>query len=99
MIDSSTDILPWLVDRRSRESKWNVCHRNGRSEGAEKTPLPFDKLYAAGYVLSWGDSLWYYPPLQLYGHPFTMAGKVVIVMLYLSKVETSHLINRHLNSF
>ena len=80
MIDSSTDILPWLVDRRSRESKWNVCHRNGRSEGAEKTPLPFDKLYAAGYVLSWGDSLWYYPPLQLYGHPFTMAGKVVIVM-------------------
>ena len=67
------DAVPWLVDRRSRESKWNVCHRNGRSEGTEKVPLPFNNLYAAGYVLSWADSLWYYPPLQVYGHPFNMA--------------------------
>lgn len=29
--------------------------------------------FAAGYVLSWGDSLWYYPPLHIYGHPFNMA--------------------------
>ena len=73
MMDAASDILPWLVDRRSRESKWNVCHRNGGSEGTEKVPLPFNNLYAAGYVLSWADSLWYYPPLQVYGHPFNMA--------------------------
>ena len=75
MIDSATDILPWLVDRRSKESHWKVCHRNGRTEGDEKMPLPFDSLYTAGYVLSWGDALWYYPPLTIYGHPFNMAGK------------------------
>lgn len=65
--DASSNLFPWLVDRRSREAQWYVSHQNGRSEGPGKQPLPAEKLYTAAWSVSWGDALPYFPPLTVYG--------------------------------
>ncbi|KAG7342363.1 7 transmembrane sweet-taste receptor of 3 GCPR [Nitzschia inconspicua] len=72
--DASSNLFPWIVDRRSREAQWYVSHQNGRTEGPDKTPLPAEKLYTAAWTVSWGDVLPYFPPLRVYGDgaPLTM---------------------------
>lgn len=66
MMDIVSNILPWIVDRKTNEDLWVLDHQNGRSQAAEAEPLVFDKLYTAGYVMSWADAIWYYPPLSQY---------------------------------
>jgi len=73
MMDVVSNILPWIVDRKKKENLWFIDHENGRSQAPGSEPLVFDSLYMAGYVLSWGDSIWYYPPLVEYGHPLQIA--------------------------
>jgi hypothetical protein len=77
-LDASSNLFPWLVDRRSREAEWYVSHQNGRTEGFGKAPLPAEKLYTAAWTVSWGDVLPYFPPLVVYGEgsPLTMGDSV-----------------------
>ena len=70
--DASSNLFPWLVDRRSREEEWYVSHQNGRSEGEGKQPLPAEKLYTAAWTVSWGDVLPYFPPINSPDAPFTL---------------------------
>ncbi|KAL3908152.1 MAG: hypothetical protein SGILL_008594 [Bacillariaceae sp.] len=78
--DAASNLFPWLVDRRSRESEWYVSHQNGRSEGVGKEPLPAEKLYTAAWTVSWGDTLPYFPPLRVYGEgaPLTLGDADVL---------------------
>lgn len=73
MMDVISNILPWIVDRKTNENLWFLDHQNGRSQAPESEPLVFESLYMAGYVLSWADNIWYYPPLVRYGHPLGIA--------------------------
>mmetsp|Transcript_24207 Transcript_24207/g.39516 ORF Transcript_24207/g.39516 Transcript_24207/m.39516 type:complete len:1286 (+) Transcript_24207:228-4085(+) len=72
--DSSSNIFPWIVDRRSRENHWYLDHQNGRSQGANKEPLVAEKLYTAAWAATWSDGILYYPPLTVYteGEPLTL---------------------------
>lgn len=76
--DASSNLFPWLVDRRSREAEWYISHQNGRSEGSGKAPLPAEKLYNAAWTVSWGDVLPYFPPLTVYsdGAPLNLGESV-----------------------
>jgi hypothetical protein len=76
--DASSNLFPWLVDRRSREDQWYVSHQNGRSEGEGKEPLPASKLYTAAWTVSWGDTLPYFPPLRDEGAPLTLGDPEVL---------------------
>jgi len=73
MMDVVSNLLPWIVDRKKNESLWTMQHINGRSQAPGAEPLVFDSLYMGAYVLSWADSIWYYPPMSVYGHPFQIA--------------------------
>jgi hypothetical protein len=72
--DSLSSILPWIVDRASKESSWWKNHQSGRSEGRFKEPFRFDKFYLAGWFIMHSDLNIYYPPLNVLkeGHPFTL---------------------------
>ena len=64
MVNILSNILPWIVDRRSKEVYWwKNDHINGRSEGIHKPTLYFDRLYIAAYGVTWGSSSTYYPPM------------------------------------
>ncbi|CAB9529589.1 Receptor-type guanylate cyclase gcy [Seminavis robusta] len=76
MMDALSPLLPWIVDRKSREDVWWKSHQNGRSEGDKKESFMFESLYTAAWVVSKADAVVYYPPLAVYGHPLTM-GDVV----------------------
>ena len=76
MMDALSPLLPWLVDRKSKESSWWLDHQNGVSEGALKEPFLFEALYTAAWLTSYSEVVIYYPPLAVYGHPLTM-GDVV----------------------
>lgn len=78
IIDTVSNIFPWIVDRRSLEKQWYASHQNGRSEGPAKEPFLFESLYTAAWVGTFGISWAYYPPLTVFsdGHPFGM-GDVV----------------------
>jgi len=75
IIDTVSNIFPWIVDRRSVESKWWTKHQNGRSEGPDKEPFLFDSLYSAAWIGTYGDAWAYYPPFRVFGqgHPLTLA--------------------------
>ena len=75
-MDAFTPLLPWIVDRRSQESAWWRDHQNGISEGDQKEPFLFESLYTAAWVVSYAETVMYYPPLSVYGHPLNM-GDVV----------------------
>ena len=74
IVDTVTNLFPWLVDRKSIEAQWWIDHQNGRSEGPEKAPFLFDSLYAAAWIGSYGNAWVYYPPFRVFGegHPTTM---------------------------
>jgi class 3 adenylate cyclase/tRNA A-37 threonylcarbamoyl transferase component Bud32 len=78
IVDSLSNLFPWLVDRRSIESLWHIPHQNGRSQGADKEAFPFDKLYTAAWIGSYGSAWLYYPPLSVFGrgHPLTLGDTV-----------------------
>jgi hypothetical protein len=78
IIDTVSNIFPWIVDRRSLEKQWYTSHQNGRSEGPAKEPFLFESLYTAAWIGSFGIAWAYYPPLTVFsdGHPFGM-GDVV----------------------
>jgi len=76
MMDSLSPLLPWIVDRKSKESAWWRDHLNGETEGDSKEPFLFESLYTAAWLVSWAEVVMYYPPLAVYGHPLTM-GDVV----------------------
>ena len=64
MVNILSGILPWIVDRRSKEQFWwKLDHLNGRSEGLYKKQLYFDRLYISAYGVTWGSSSTYYPPM------------------------------------
>uniref|UniRef100_A0A7S4JMC6 G-protein coupled receptors family 3 profile domain-containing protein n=1 Tax=Odontella aurita TaxID=265563 RepID=A0A7S4JMC6_9STRA len=63
-MDVAANVLPWLMDRRSKESEWFMDHQNGRSEGADKELMPFDRLYKSCWVHSQGGAFLNYPPLS-----------------------------------
>ena len=72
MIDSASNILPWIVDRKSVEAEWWLKdHQNGRTEGPMKEMFLLNKLYVAAWIGTYGDAWLYYPPLRVYGHPLT----------------------------
>jgi serine/threonine protein kinase len=73
IVDTLSNLLPWIVDRRSTEKSWYTPHQNGRSEGDEKESYEFDSLYAAAWIGSYGNAWLYYPPLTVFtdGHPMT----------------------------
>ena len=71
LTESAATILPWLVDRRSIPTKWHLSHENGRvfpvqDEGAS------EQAYKAAWLLSYGETALYYPPLSAFGHPFNL---------------------------
>jgi hypothetical protein len=68
-------ILPWIVDRSSRETSWWKYHQSGRSEGRFKEPFRFDMFYAAAWLGMYSETLAYYPPINMYGEgmPLTIA--------------------------
>ena len=76
MIDTYSSLLPWLVDRKSKQEFWWRNHTAGHSEGDKKEPFAFDSLYTAAWATTWGGGAMYYPPLSVYGHPLTL-GDVV----------------------
>ena len=76
MVDAISPLMPWIVDRKSKESNWWNDHINGVSQGEDKEPFLFDALYTAAWLVSWAEVVIYYPPLAVYGHPLTM-GDVV----------------------
>ena len=65
--DTLSNLLPWILDRRSEEKKWWTPHQNGRSEGAEKEAILFGGLYTAAWIGTHGNAWLYYPPLVLFG--------------------------------
>jgi hypothetical protein len=85
LVDTASNILPWIVDRRSVPSKWWVSHTNGHSQlvvekNANETTsgLPtedssdyhhFQQLYTAAWIGTKGEAYLYYPPFRVYGHP------------------------------
>jgi hypothetical protein len=85
LIDTASNILPWIVDRRSVPSKWWVSHTNGHSQlvveknaNETTTGLPtedssdyhhFQQLYTAAWIGTKGEAYLYYPPMRVYGHP------------------------------
>ena len=71
MFDAVSPLLPWITDRRSKESAWWKDHMNGRSEGDDKEPFLFDSLYTAAWAHGKPETLIYYPPLSVYDHPLT----------------------------
>jgi hypothetical protein len=85
LVDSASNIFPWIVDRRSVPSKWWVNHTNGRTllfdddagfdAETEITDQEnyFAQLYTAAWITTKGEATLYYPPLRVYGHPLTMA--------------------------
>ena len=73
MVDCVSNVFPWIVDRKSHESKWWTTHQNGRSEGPSKATFEFDQLYVAAWIGSYGEAWMYYPPLHVYGHPLVFS--------------------------
>jgi serine/threonine protein kinase len=75
IIDTLSNLFPWIIDRRSIEKMWYSPHQNGRSEGAEKESFLFDTLYSAAWIGTYGNAWLYYPPLISFsnGHPLTVA--------------------------
>jgi serine/threonine protein kinase len=67
--DTLSNILPWIVDRKSQEPHWWRDHLNGRSEGPTKEPFRFQKLYVAAWIMTKGEALLYYPPGLGFDHP------------------------------
>jgi len=63
-VDTLSNILPWILDRRSREDAWFVSHPNGRSEGYFKEPLPYERLYDFVSVVSLNGAMIHFPPYQ-----------------------------------
>jgi serine/threonine protein kinase len=74
IVDTLSNLLPWIVDRRSSEKFWMKSHQNGRSEGKNKRKFPFDSLYTAAWIGSYGNAWLYYPPMTVFSndHPLTM---------------------------
>jgi hypothetical protein len=71
-MDSLAALIPWIVDRRSKESGWWLDHQNGRSEGDRKDAFKFDSLYIGGWTMARGSAAGlYYPPFWVYEHPLT----------------------------
>lgn len=60
LIDSASNIFPWIVDRRSIEDKWFVSHQNGRSSPKHRD---LERLYVAAWIGTPGEAWVYYPPL------------------------------------
>jgi serine/threonine protein kinase len=71
--DTLSNILPWIVDRRSIERRWWTPHQNGRCEGPDKEPFMFDSLYTAAWFGTYSNVWMYYPPMAVFGnhHPLT----------------------------
>jgi hypothetical protein len=83
LIDTASNILPWIVDRRSVPSRWWTNHTNGRSTLDETTETDmtdsdnqFQQLYTAAWIVTKGEANLYYPPLRVYGHPLVLADVV-----------------------
>ena len=76
MMDGLSTIMPWVVDRRSKPDSWWLDHPIGRSQGDKKVPLVFDILYNGAWLISYADSILYYPPLTVYDHPLTFGDRV-----------------------
>ena len=74
-MDPLASIIPWIVDRKAKESAWWVDHQNGHSEGSKKEAFKFDALYVAGWILTpLSGANVYYPPMWVYGQgkPLTL---------------------------
>jgi uncharacterized protein len=65
LVDSASNIFPWIVDRRAVESNWFVSHQNGRRVQDSQSEIP--KLYTAAWIGTYGEAWLYYPPLTAYG--------------------------------
>lgn len=64
MMDAISPLFPWIVDRRSKEHSWRRNHTMGRSQGGKKEPFLFDALYVAAWLVSYGEVVMYYPPMN-----------------------------------
>ena len=71
IVDTVSNIFPWIIDRKSKEKHWWLSHQNGKSQGTMKEPFLFDSLYTAAWIGSYGEAWAYYPPMHVYGHPLT----------------------------
>ena len=76
IIDSASNIFPWIVDRQSIPSKWWRSHQNGRpvlerDDDDDQAAGHYEQLYTAAWIGTKGEAWLYYPPLSVYGHPLT----------------------------
>ena len=71
IVDTVSNIFPWILDRKSKEKHWWLSHQNGKSQGTMKEPFLFGSLYTAAWIGSYGEAWAYYPPMHVYGHPLT----------------------------
>ena len=66
IVNAASLIFPWIVDRKSKTDYWWKSHRNGQSQGGDKVPFPFDRLYQAAWIGTYGEAWMYYPPLNVF---------------------------------
>jgi hypothetical protein len=94
IVDTLSNLFPWLVDRKSMKKYWYASHLNVRNFGPERESLPFQKLYTAAWIVPFSSAGIYYPPGISFsgGHPWT-AGDVVggdfETMIFPSQSQTS----------
>ena len=69
MVETASNIFPWIIDRRSVSSKWWLEHQNGRVIQNDATSNSIEQLYTAAWIGTKGEAWLYYPPLTVYGHP------------------------------
>lgn len=61
LLDSVSNIFPWLVDRRNREDRWYVSHQNGKST---QEHLASERLYVSAWIRTTQTQVHLrYPPL------------------------------------
>ena len=60
LVSSMSNILPWILDRRSSKENWWVDHTNGRSPFSNEEAIAINAIW----VHSYADAIMYYPPFQ-----------------------------------
>ena len=87
IVNSLNLIFPWIVDRKSVQSKWWTPHQNGQSQGPSKEPFRFESLYTAAFLGTYGEAWAYYPPLSVYGEGSPLTFGDILPNDYNSKQE------------
>lgn len=65
LVSSVSNILPWILERRSSKENWWIDHSNGRSSLSDEEVIAISAIW----VHSYSDAIVYFPPFQKFA-PF-----------------------------